>query len=94
MKLTFAQAMAEMRAGQKVRRESWGHSHPSFLVLIPGRWIEVSFEPMKSHVGEGAQMFVSDHIDAIFESKGKVFCAVGYNLSQEDLMSDDWMVVH
>lgn len=99
MGLNFTQATQAMRDGQKLCRGAWMTPHqPSYVVLVPGREITVSYEPMVSHLGEGRKMIVADHIDAIFvptlfPESNEVLCQVGYTLSQEDLLATDWFVV-
>ena len=66
MGMKFSEAVEKMRGGAKVRNGAWGPTDPSFLVLIPGRLVKASFEPMVNHLGEGTEFGVVDHIDAVF----------------------------
>jgi len=99
MGLNIGQAMSELRAGKKLSRGgSWsGPLDPSFIVLVPGRDITSSYEPMGSHLGD-RQFHVEDHIDAIIdhEQRGQVGglrCILGYPLSPADELATDWFVV-
>ena len=49
MGMKFSEAVEKMRGGAKVRNGAWGPTDPSFLVLIPGRLVKASFEPMVNH---------------------------------------------
>lgn len=103
MGLNISQAVEAMREGKKVSRGGWQPVHdPSFVVLIPGREIEVSYEPMVSHLGAGTRMNTADHIDAIFQpvpgtighlNNAPATCVVGWQLTQADVLHDDWFVV-
>jgi Protein of unknown function (DUF2829) len=95
MGMTFSEATEAMRDGARVRRGGWGEGAPSWLVLIPGRVIKVSYPPMTDHIAEGSDMSVADHIDAIFmpgrDTIQKVpICVVGWPLAQADLLARDW----
>ena len=92
MGMKFSEAVEKMRGGAKVRNGAWGPTDPSFLVLIPGRLVKASFEPMVNYLG------VVDHIDAVFgtEQDGKLIgatCVVGYQFRQSDLLNDAWFEV-
>lgn len=95
--LDFATALDLMRNGESVSRLGWaegGPETPMFLVLIPGRKIMASFEPMATHLGKDAEFLVHDHIDAILEGDDDhPHCVVGWNLSHDDMLADDWFLV-
>lgn len=98
MGMKYSEAVEKMRGGSKVRNGAWGPTDPSFLVLIPGRLVKASFEPMVNHLGEGTEFGVVDHIDAVFgtEQDGKLIgatCVVGYQFRQSDLLNDAWFEV-
>jgi len=94
--MNIGEAVAALRAGKKVRHAGWRDDlrYPSFLVLIPGRDITASYKPMTDHLGEGAAFHVDDHIDAIFDAgTPQMSCVVGRAFPQDELLSDDWVVV-
>ncbi len=95
--LDFHTALEIMRLGHAVARAAWeaaGNSLPMGLVFIPGRRIKASFEPMVRHLGRDAEFTVHDHIDALFEGGGAVpEVVVGWSLSQDDLLANDWFMV-
>jgi hypothetical protein len=96
--MTFSEARAAMSQGARVRRGAWTADRPSFLVLIPGREIAVTYAPMTDHVGDGTRMLVADHMDAVFLPRpgtiqDKPLCVVGYWLSADDVSASDWFRV-
>lgn len=98
MGLRFSEAVDRLRAGGKVRNGAWGPTDPSFLVLVPGRLVKASFEPMVNVIGEGNEFGSIEHIDAVFgtELDGKLTGAtvvLGYNFRQSDLLNDAWFEV-
>jgi hypothetical protein len=107
-KMAFAAACAAMQIGEKVRRTKWDdfdetRLFPLFIVMVPGRQITVSYEPMVTHLGEGTVMTTKDHYDAIFSSPDvspfddeptPVVCEVGFQFSREDIEANDWVIVH
>lgn len=97
----FGKALEHLKAGARVSRRHWGAYADAFLVLVPGREVKVTYEPMKSHVGEGTTMYVHDHIDKIYVPGGcdvpghqieQHTCLVDANLMTADLLADDWFV--
>lgn len=97
----FGKALEHLKAGARVSRRHWQHYASAFLVLVEGREVTVSYEPMKSHLGEGAKMYVSDHIDKIYVPNGCSVsehqvehhtCLVDATLMTADLLSEDWFV--
>ena len=49
---------------------------------------------MVRHLGRDAEFKVHDHIDALFEGEGAVpEVVVGWSLSQDDLLANDWFMV-
>jgi hypothetical protein len=95
MGMTFSEASEAMRDGARVRRGGWNGDQPSWLVLIPGRLIKVSYPPMTDHIAEGSDVSVADHIDAIFLPQRDTIqrapiCVVGWTLTQADLLARDW----
>lgn len=93
MGLNISEAVEKMREGAKVRRGGWGSGDPSFLVLIPGREVTVTFKPMVDHLGEGAQFWVQDHVDAFYDlAMSRLHSKLGYQFTQADILTRDWYV--
>lgn len=92
MGYNISEAVQLMREGKRVTRGSWGSENPSYLVLIPGRALKASYEPMTNHLGEGTAFHVRDHVDAIYMNEGLAdpTCQVGYEFTQDDVLSQDW----
>lgn len=92
--MTFGEVLLALRDGKAVARREWeATGNTAFLVLIPGRTVEVSYEPMKSFVGGGTRMDVADHIDVIDMDIGSTRCSVGWQPLQADILADDWVLV-
>ena len=95
--LDFPTAIDLMRQGHSVSRAAWseeGPECPMYLVLIPGRKIKASCEPMVTHLGRNTEFTVRDHIDAILEGGDDgPHVIVGWPLRQDDVLADDWFLV-
>ena len=95
--LTFAEALDALREGKAVARTGWqpdAYGCHRSLVLIPGREIKASFPPMVNFLGEGTEFFVEDHVDAIYRHEcGHISTVVGYQFLQQDILTNDWLVV-
>ncbi|WP_157775217.1 Thoeris anti-defense Tad2 family protein [Hartmannibacter diazotrophicus] len=92
--MNFQAALETMRTGSAVARRIWHPKrNPEFLVFMPGREVQASFEPMVTHLGKGCVFRTRDHIDAVFVSDTGLECVVGYELSQADIMAADWYVI-
>lgn len=93
----FSTALDQVKTGKRLARVSqWPDAYGCHrsVVLVRGREIAASFEPMVTHLGEGAKFHVSDHIDCIFlHADGQISTTVGYQLSQDDLLAEDWFEV-
>lgn len=91
----FGKALEHLKAGARVSRRRWSHDR-AFLVLVRGRDVKVTYEPMKSHLGEGVTMAIVDHIDMIWPPSEECedhLCNVNQVLQTDDLLADDWFVV-
>ena len=95
--LDFHTALDLMRMGHAVARAAWtgaGPALPIALVFIRGRAAKAAFQPMVRHLGRDAEFTVHDHIDALFEGEGAVpQVVVGWSISQDDLLANDWFMV-
>ena len=97
--MTFGQALDALREGKAVARRDWeANGRTEYLVLVPGRVVEVSYEPMAGHLGAGTKMSVADHIDVVNEhtiaGEGHdSTCVVGWQPNQVDILADDWVLV-
>lgn len=93
MGYNIGEAVKFMREGSRARRGRWGPADPSYLVLIPGREVSASYKPMTDHLGEGTKFHVRGHVDAIYEASDPPMCKVGYEFTQEDVLTADWYLV-
>jgi len=94
MSMNIWQAVEAMRAGKKVRFSEWKNDDdPLYLVLIPGREITASFEPMVTHLGEGTKFLSLDHVDAVYAGALGPVCKVGYEFGQQEILWPSWVVV-
>lgn len=95
--LTFSEALELAKKGARIRHAFWGQDDPDFLVFVPGRDVQVSFEPMLSALGPGAQFRTFDHLDAVYMtkigSKSNPFVRLNYAPEPEALMTVGWMTV-
>lgn len=97
--MNFQEAKQLMEQGKKVACRHWNsdiYDEPSFLVLIRGREIEASYEPMVTHLGKGTKMKVHDHIDAVYlPTPGfeGIRIKVGYSIRSYDIGATDWYEV-
>lgn len=95
--LSFSEALELAKKGTRIRHAYWGPDDPSFLVFVPGRAVEVSFEPMLSALGPGSMFRTFDHLDAVYASKAGVgdrfHVLLNYAPDPRAIMSPGWMTV-
>lgn len=88
-------AFKAMRRGEKVARIGWltQSERPSFVALVRGREITVSYDPMATHLGVGRTIAVQEHVDAVYRvNSPDPYIVVGYQFTREDVWSSDWFV--
>lgn len=85
--MNFGEALAAIKDGKRVARAGW-NGKGMFLFLVPGSVFRVNREPLRSILGEGAEVQYHAHID-MKTAQGYV---VPWLASQADLLADDWQL--
>jgi hypothetical protein len=85
--MNFGQALEALKLGSKVSRAGWD-GKDSFLFLVPGSWFQVNRPPLSGIYPEGAEIQYHAHID-MKTTQGYV---VPWTCSQDDLLSEDWVI--
>lgn len=87
----FGHAVAELRAGNRVSRLSWGPSGAPYLLLVPGSTIEVAADrPLGKAAPElvGETVSYGSHID-LKPARGPIS---PWQPDQTAVLADDWFV--
>lgn len=86
--MNFSEALVEIKNGKKVSREGW-NGKSMFVFLVPGSVFKVSRAPLLGIYPEGTEIKYHAHVD-LKSADGQV---VPWQVSQTDLLADDWGVV-
>lgn len=82
---TFAEALYEIKAGQKMRRQAWAPDR--FVYLVQGSEFVASRPPLNK-MFEGQTIRYAAHID-VFDSDNN---ASVWHATNADLLADDWHI--
>lgn len=82
--VNFGIAMEALKAGYRVRRESWDES--TFIYLVPGSEFTVNRAPLMGIYPEGTRIEYAPHIDI---KTGDNYCQV-WQVSQDAILAEDW----
>ena len=87
--LTFGQAIALLKRGQRVTRAAWGDSG-RWVVLVEG-WRGIPLEPGSAYYDAGLRRVdIDPHLD-IHAAPGEM--QPGWTPSQADILAGDWRAV-
>jgi hypothetical protein len=86
--MNFGDAIAALKAGQKVSREGW-NGKGMFLFLVPGSTFAVNRPPLLGIYPEGTVINYRPHID-MRTADGEV---VPWLASQSDVLCEDWVII-
>jgi hypothetical protein len=86
--MDFGQALASLKAGNKVARIGWNGKN-MFLFLVPGSKFIVNRPPLLGIYPEGTEISYHAHID-MRTACGMV---VPWLCSQTDMLAEDWIEV-
>lgn len=86
MTMDFGDALAALKAGDKVSRQGW-NGKDMFLFLVPGSHFTVNRPPLLGIYPEGTGIDYRSHID-MKTAQGDI---VPWVASQSDLLADDWV---
>jgi hypothetical protein len=85
--MNFGEAIAALKAGQRVRRAGW-NGKGMFLFLVPGSRFQVNRAPLLGIYPEGTEIDYHAHID-MKTAQGYV---VPWLASQSDMLDEDWEI--
>ena len=93
--LTFSEALDALKLGYRITRSTWkgDPALPDYLYLVSGSRFEVSRPPLSTHLPEGSSVEYMPHIDSFRASPTFGQIAAVYQVSQADLLADDWRVL-
>jgi hypothetical protein len=86
--MNFGDALAALKAGQKVAREGW-NGKGMFLFLVQGSTFQVNRPPLLGIYPEGTTINYHAHIDM----KTAQDTVVPWLASQTDVLAEDWVIV-
>lgn len=86
--LSFGDAIAALKRGEKVARDGW-NGKGMFLFLVQGSTFKVSRAPLLGIYPEGTEVQYHAHID-MKTAQGYV---VPWLASQADMLAEDWSIV-
>lgn len=85
----FGWALEQLKSGNRVCRFGWNGKN-MFLFLVPGSTFKVNRPPLLGIYPEGTEINYQSHID-MKTAKNTV---VPWLASQDDLLSEDWIIVN
>ena len=85
----FSIALANLRAGYRIRRSGWGLEGPKFIYLVAGSNFEVNRPPLLQIYPLGTPITYRPHIDVVYHDGD---CGV-WAFTQDDLFALDWYIV-
>lgn len=83
---TFAEALYEIKAGQKMRRKAWPSDR--FVYLVAGSEFSVTRPPLNKLFTDGRTIQYAGHID-VFDGDNN---AAVWHATNADLLADDWHI--
>ena len=83
--MTFGEALASLKTGNRVRRSGW-NGKGMFLFLVPGSTFQVNRAPLLGIFPEGTDIKYQPHID-MKAADGSIFA---WNPNQLDVLGEDW----
>ncbi len=86
--MNFSNALELLKSGHRLARQGW-NGRGMFIFLVGGSNFTVNREPLRSILGDGAEVTYRPHID-MKDAEGKIGV---WTPSGTDLMADDWVVV-
>lgn len=86
--MTFGEAVAAMKEGEKVTRQGW-NGKDMFIFLVDGSEFEVNRAPLNKFYEEGTKVTYRPHID-MKAADGTIGVWLA---SQTDILTDDWVIV-
>ncbi len=89
--MDFGKAIEALKAGKKVARQGWNGKN-MWIVLMPALYLEAGVVNGRTskHIGEGVALDSQPYI-AMWTAAGQ--WQPGWLASQNDMLSEDWVIV-